>query len=77
MNTVVNWMWALNACIVVPFLFNALKGYLWLLYAICSTFGLVYMMKYMKETRGVPKDKLKRLYYKTDKTEAAEYDIIR
>lgn len=35
------------------------------------------MMKYMKETRGVPKDKLKRLYYKTDKTEAAEYDIIR
>ena len=68
-NTVVNWMWTLNASIVVLPLFTALEGYLWLLYAILSTFGLFYMMKYMKETRGVSKDKLKSLYYRPDKTE--------
>lgn len=71
-NTVVNWTWTLIISISTPLLFRAMNGYVWLLYGCTSIIGLLYICKFMKETRGVPKDAQKRLYNK-----GGEYDAIR
>lgn len=64
MNTVVNWAWTLVVSISTPLLFNALTGYVWLLFGITCTLGFFYVLIMMKETKGVSKEKVKRLYNK-------------
>lgn len=75
-NTVVNWIWTLLVgAILPPILNNAMDGYVWLMFGCFSAIGFVYIAVTMKETMGVPKDKLKTLYNKSNKT--ADYDPIR
>ena len=75
-NTVVNWIWTLLVGAVLPPILNkAMDGYVWLMFGSFSVIGFIYIAMFMKETRGVPKDKLKSLYYKNAQT--AEYDQIR
>ena len=62
-NTLVQWLWSLSVSLATPVIFEAIEGYLWLVYCIASTIGLIYMFIFMKETRNIPKDKVKRLYY--------------
>ena len=63
-NTVVNWIWTLFMSIMTLYLNEWLKGYIWFLFGITATIGFFYIMIFMKETRGVPQDRLKRLYNK-------------
>lgn len=63
-NTVINWIWTLFMSIMTPYLSQWLDGYIWLLFGITATLGFFYILIVMKETRGVPQDKLKRLYQK-------------
>lgn len=64
MNTVVNWAWTLIVSISTPLLVKALNGYVWMLFGITCTLGFLYVLLMMKETKGVSKEKVKRLYYK-------------
>ena len=61
-NTVVCWVWTLVVSIVTPLLFKAIAGYTWLLFASTSSIGLFYITMRMKETKGVPKEQLSKLY---------------
>ena len=63
-NTVVNWFWTLFMSIMTLYLNNWLGGYIWFLFGITATIGFFYIMIFMKETRGLPQDKLKQLYNK-------------
>ena len=74
-NTVVNWFWTLVISISTPFLFDAMNGYVWLMFGITAVLGLAYIVLVMKETRGMPKEKVKRLYYK-DSGDSKTYDPI-
>ena len=65
-NTVVNWIWTLIVSTSTPFLFKAIEGYTWLIFGCTAIVGLIYIMLFMKETRGVSKERVKRLYHKGD-----------
>ena len=65
-NTVVNWFWTLVVSISTTLLFNALDGWIWLLFGCISTLGFIYVLLFMKETKGVSKDAVKRLYHKNN-----------
>ena len=74
MNTVVNWIWTLIVSITTPLIFKAIEGYTWLIFGCTGIIGFIYIFIFMKETMGVPKDRVKKLYYKQDKQ---VYDPIR
>ena len=61
-NTVVNWIWTLVVSISTPLLFDAIQGYVWLIFGITLLIGQAYIMLFMKETMGLSKEKVKRLY---------------
>jgi formate-dependent nitrite reductase membrane component NrfD len=71
---VVNWGWTLVVSISTPFLFDAINGYVWLIFGITAVIGLVYIIAFMKETRGLPKERVKRLYNKAE--DGMPYDPI-
>ena len=73
-NTVVNWFWTLFMSIMTLYLNNWLGGYIWFLFGITATIGFFYIMIFMKETRGLPQDKLKQLYLKGGNSQS--YDPI-
>lgn len=66
MNTVVNWFWTLVVSLVTPYMFDGIQGYTWLVFACTGIIGFIYIFTFMKETKGVPKDRVKRLYNKPD-----------
>ena len=63
-NTVVNWGWMCYVSITTPIIANVLGGWMWLMFMCTSFIGLIYLYLVMKETRGLPKEQLKTLYYK-------------
>lgn len=61
-NTFVCWFWTLVVSILTPVLFKAVEGYTWLVFGVTAAIGLMYISICMKETKGVPKEQLKKLY---------------
>ena len=65
-GTVMNWFWTLTVSILSPFLINdwLTEGKTWLLFGSLSVFGLLFIVFFMKETRGKSEDEVKLLYRK-------------
>ena len=63
-NTVVNWIWTLVISVSTPILFKHIEGWTWFIFGCTSILGLVYLLPTMKETKGVPADKVKLIYNK-------------
>jgi len=58
------WFWTLFMSTTTLIFYDAIEGWLFLIYGVTCTMGTVYCLIFMKETRGVPKDQCKRLYNK-------------
>ena len=63
-NTVVNWIWTLVISVSTPILFKHIEGWTWFIFGCTSILGIVYLLPTMKETKGVPADKVKLIYNK-------------
>lgn len=63
-NTVMNWFWTLVISFITPVMNDKLEGWTWFIFAITCTLGLIYVVIFMKETRGLTKEQQKRLYRK-------------
>ena len=72
LNTVVNWVWTLIISLATPVIFKAIGGATWLIFASTCALGLIYVIAYMKETRNLAKDQVKRLYYK----DRVDYQLV-
>ena len=71
-DTVVNWFWTLVVSISTPLIFAQLGGYTYLIFGCISVLGFVYIFIFMKETKGLPQEQVKRLYHR----EVKEYDLV-
>ena len=67
-----NWIITLAISLSTPYLFKGIDGWAWLIFLSTAVLGLVYIFIFMKETRGLSKERIKRLYYK----QAEVYDPI-
>lgn len=67
-GTVVNWFWTLVVSVLAPFLINdwLTDGKTWLLFGSLSIVGLLFIIFFMKETRGKSEEEVKRLFRKDD-----------
>lgn len=61
-----NWFWTLVVSVTASFLINDWLPYgrTWLLFASLSVVGLLFIVFFMKETRGKSDEEVKRLYRK-------------
>ena len=66
-NTVVIWIWTCIVSFTTPLMFKALSGWTWFIFGCTSIIGFIYFLLVMKESKGVPLDKVKRLYHKSNK----------
>ena len=73
-NTVVNWGWTLIISLTTPLLFDALNGTTWLIFGAISIVGFVFIILCMKESKGVSKEDVKKLYQ--PKSSSVDYDPI-
>ena len=66
-NTFINWVFTLTVSLTANTLLTSWpKDYTWILFAGISAVGLVFMIFFMKETRGLSEDQVKRLYRSSD-----------
>lgn len=64
-GTVVNWLWTLVMAIFTSFFLNDwFHETTWLIFFGFSVLGLLFILFFMKETRGLSEDEVKRLYTK-------------
>lgn len=65
-GTVANWFWTLIVGILSPYLLNDWlpNGKTWILIGSISTVGLLFIIFFMKETRGKTEEEVKNLYRK-------------
>ena len=62
-NTFINWVFTLTVSLGTNTLLTTWpKDFTWMLFAIISLVGLVFQLVFMKETRGLSEEQVKRLY---------------
>lgn len=62
-GTMINWSFTLIVSLLAPYMLDTwLKSYTWLVFAAISAVGLIFIITFMKETRGLSEDQVKRLY---------------
>lgn len=66
---ITNWTGNLIIVIVAPYLYTAANGYMWLIYALFVVASIYMICNYMKETKGLSEEQVKKLYRRNDSAE--------
>ena len=48
--------------IITPYLYSAVKGYMWLIYSMVALTSIIFFSIFLKETRGLSEEDVKKLY---------------
>ena len=59
---ITNFLSCLIVVVVAPYLYSAVNGYIWLIYATIIAFSLTFVCIFMKETKGLSEEEVKKLY---------------
>ena len=61
-GAITNWTSNLIIVIVAPYLYSAANGYMWLIYAMVVIASIVFICIFLKETKGLSEEQVKKLY---------------
>ena len=59
---IANFLVIVIVVVIAPYLYSAVNGYMWLIYAAIVAFYFVFVCVFVKETKGLSEEEVKKLY---------------